>query len=143
MSHPYQNHITVIIGNPDEKFQTKVSEKAFEECRTEKDVWIDYVFRTFEIGSLQLEPKYKSPIDTIFSTMLEDEVRLAKPFHGITDNGGKELPVIMFFEDYVQDLSGNPIPIWRFTDEMLTQIAEYFKKVIKADWIHISSTLAI
>ena len=50
MSHPYQNHITVVIGNPDEKFQTKVSETAFDECRTEEEVWIEYVLRTFDIG---------------------------------------------------------------------------------------------
>ena len=43
MSHPYQNHITVVIGNPDEKFQTKVSETAFDECRSEEEVWVEYV----------------------------------------------------------------------------------------------------
>jgi len=143
MSNPYQNHITIVIGYPDEKFQKKVTKAAFDESRTEEDVWIDYVNKTFKIGALQVEPKYKSPIDTIFSTLLKDEVRLAKPFYGITNNAGKTLPVIMFFEDFIQDLSGNPIPIWRFTDEMLMQIADYFKKVIKSDWIHISSTLTL
>ena len=55
MSHPYQNHITVVIGNPDEKFQTKVSETAFDECRTEEEVWVEYVLRTFDIGTMQFE----------------------------------------------------------------------------------------
>ena len=70
MSHPYQNHITVVIGNPDEKFQTKVSETAFDECRSEEEVWVEYVLRTFDIGSMQFEPDYKSPIDTALTNLL-------------------------------------------------------------------------
>ena len=48
----------------------------------------------------------------------------------------------MFFEDYIQDLSGNPISILKFNDQVLRQLGDYFKRTIKADWIHISSTFA-
>ena len=140
MSHPYQNHITVVIGNPDEKFQTKVSETAFDECRTEEEVWVEYVLRTFDIGTMQLKPNYKSPIDTALTNLLGEEVRLAKPFHGFTNNDGKTFPVVMFYEEFIQDLSGNPISILKFNDQMLRQLGDYFKRTIKSDWIHISST---
>ena len=142
MSHPYQNHITVVIGKPDEKFQTKVSETAFDECRTEEEVWIEYVLRTFDCGTLQIEPNYKSPIDTAISNLLGEEIRLAKPFNGFTNNDGKTFPVIMLYEEYIQDLKGNPVSILKFNDQVLRQLGEYFKKVIKADWINISSTFA-
>ena len=142
MSHPYQNHITVVIGYPDEKFQIKVSETAFDECRTEEEVWIEYVLRTFDCGTLQIEPNYKSPIDTAISNLLGEEIRLAKPFNGFTNNDGKTFPVIMLYEDYIQDLKGNPVSILKFNDQVLRQLGEYFKKVIKADWINISSTFA-
>ena len=142
MSHPYQNHITVVIGNPDEKFQIKVSETAFDECRTEEEVWIEYVLRTFDCGTLQIEPNYKSPIDTAISNLLGEEIRLAKPFNGFTNNDGKTFPVIMLYEEYIQDLKGNPVSILKFNDQVLRQLGEYFKKVIKADWINISSTFA-
>ena len=142
MSHPYQNHITVVIGNPDDKFQTEVSEIAFDECMTEEEVWIDYVLRTFDIGTMQLGPNYKSPIDEALTNLLGEEVRLAKPFNGFTNNDGRTFPVIIFYEDYIQDLSGKPISILKFNDQILRLLGEYFKKVIRADWIHISSTLA-
>ena len=142
MSHPYQNHITVVIGNPDEKFQIKVSETAFDECRTEEEVWIEYVLRTFDCGTLQIEPNYKSPIDTAISNLLGEEIRLAKPFNGFTNNDGKTFPVIMLYEDYIQDLKGDPVSILKFNDQVLRQLGEYFKKVIKTDWINISSTFA-
>jgi hypothetical protein len=142
MSHPYQNHITVVIGNPNEKFQTKVSETAFDECRTEEEVWIEYVLRTFDVGTMQIEPDFKSPIDTALTNLLGEEVRLAKPFNGFTNNDGRTFPVIMLYEDYIQDLKGNPVSILKFNDQILRELGDYFKKVIKADWINISSTFA-
>jgi len=39
-------------------------------------------------------------------------------------------------------LKGNPVSILKFNDQVLRQLGEYFKKVIKADWINISSTFA-
>jgi len=43
MSHPYQNHITVVIGNPDEKFKTMVSHWEDKELAR-----IEIVFRNAE-----------------------------------------------------------------------------------------------
>ena len=64
---------------------------------------------------MQLKPNYKSPIDTALTNLLGEEVRLAKPFNGFTTNAGKTFPVVMFYEEFIQDLSGGSIARFRKT----------------------------
>ena len=142
MSNVYQSHLTIVIGNPNKEMQAIISQQAKQEGSMEEDLWFDYVLRKFDAGTDQNTPSHMSPIDEMLSIMLDDDIRIAKPFNGFTSNDGKTFPVIMFYEDFIQDLSGNPISILKFNDQMLRQLGDYFKKVIKTDWIHISSTFA-
>jgi hypothetical protein len=107
----------------------------------EEDVWFDYIREQFEAGTTPIPPHYMSHIDFMLSTMLGDDVRVAKPFNGFTQRDGRIFPVIIFYEDYIQDLEGTPISITRFTEKMIEMIRDYFQKVIKAEWVTISSTI--
>jgi len=77
----------------------------------------------------------------MLSTMLGEDVRVARPFNGFTPRDGRFFPVIIFYEDYIQDLEGVPISITRFTEKMLEILREYFQGVIKAEWVTLSSTI--
>ncbi len=141
MSNIYQSHLTVVIGNPNKEMQVLISQQAKEEGGMEEDFWFDYVLRKFDAGTEQIAPDYMSPIDEMLSIMLDDDIRVAKPFNGFTKRDGQIFPVIIFYEDYVQDLDGNPISLMRISDKMIEFIREYFLRVIKADWITVTSTI--
>ena len=141
MSHVYQSHLTVVIGNPNKEMQTVIAQEAKDQGGMEEDVWFDYVREQFEAGTTQLAPNYMSHIDFMLSTMLGDDVRVARPFNGFTQRDGRLFPVIIFYEDYIQDLEGVPISITRFTEKMIEILREYFQGVIKAEWVTISSTI--
>jgi hypothetical protein len=141
MSHIYQSHLTVVIGNPNKEMQVLISQQAKEEGGMEEDVWFDYVLRKFDAGTDQSEPKYMSPVDEMLSVMLNDDIRVAKPFNGFTKRDGRIFPVIIFYEDYIQDLEGNPISLMKISERMIELIREYFQRVVKADWITVTSTI--
>jgi hypothetical protein len=136
MSHTYQSHLTVIIGNPNKEIQDVKDLKGMEE-----DLWFDYVLEQFKAGTTQIAPHYMSHIDFMLSTMLDDDVRVAKPFNGFTKRDGRILPVIIFYEDYIQDLNGEPISIMRITEKMIEMIREHFQRVIRAEWVTVTSTI--
>jgi hypothetical protein len=73
--------------------------------------------------------------------MLDDDVRVAKPFNGFTKRDGRILPVIIFYEDYIQDLNGEPISIMRITEKMIEIIREHFQRVVRAEWVTVTSTI--
>jgi hypothetical protein len=141
MSHVYQSHLTVVIGNPNKEMQVLISQQAKEEGGMEEDVWFDYVLRKFDAGTEQILPSYKSPIDEMLSIMLDDDIRVAKPFNGFTKRDGRIFPVIIFYEDYIQDLEGNPISLMKISEKMIEMIRDYFLRVLKADWITVTSTI--
>ena len=141
MSHVYQSHLTVVIGNPNKDMQVLITQQAKEEGGMEEDIWFDYVLRKFDAGTEQTAPSYKSPIDEMLSIMLDDNIRVAKPFNGFTKRDGRIFPVIIFYEDYIQDLEGNPISLMKLSEKMIEMIREYFLRVIKADWITVTSTI--
>ena len=141
MSHIYQSHLTIVIGNPNKEMQVLISQQAKEEGGMEEDVWFDYVLRKFDAGTDQSEPKYMSPVDEMLSVMLNDDIRVAKPFNGFTKRDGRIFPVIIFYEDYIQDLEGNPISLMKISERMIELIREYFQRVVKADWITVTSTI--
>jgi hypothetical protein len=141
MSHTYQSHLTVVIGNPNKEMQTVIAQEAKKQGGMEEDVWFDYIREQFEAGTTQIAPHYMSHIDFMLSTMLGNDVRVAEPFNGFTQRDGRLFPVIIFYEDYIQDLEGNPIPITRFTEKMIGLIRDHFQEVIKAEWVTISSTI--
>ena len=141
MSHIYQSHLTVVIGNPNKEMQVLISQQAKEEGGMEEDVWFDYVLRKFDAGTDQSEPKYMSPVDEMLSVMLNDDIRVAKPFNGFTKRDGRIFPVIIFYEGYIQDLEGNPISLMKISERMIELIREYFQRVVKADWITVTSTI--
>ena len=141
MSNIYQSHLTVVIGNPNKEMQVLISQQAKEEGGMEEDVWFDYVLRKFDAGTDQSEPKYMSPVDEMLSVMLNDDIRVAKPFNGFTKRDGRIFPVIIFYEDYIQDLEGNPISLMKISERMIELIREYFQRVVKADWITVTSTI--
>lgn len=141
MSHTYQSHLTVVIGNPNKEMQTVISQEAKKQGGMEEDVWFDYIREHFEAVTAQIAPHYMSHIDFMLSTMLGEDVRVAEPFNGFTQKDGRMFPVIIFYEDYIQDLEGNPIPITRFTEKMIELIREHFQEEIKSEWITISSTI--
>ena len=122
MSHTYQSHLTVVIGNPNKEMQTVITQEAKDQGGMEEDVWFDYIREQFEAGTTQIAPHYMSHIDLMLSTMLGDDVRVAKPFNGFTQRDGRIFPVIIFYEDYIQDLEGTPISITRFTEKMIEMI---------------------
>ena len=142
MSHVYQSHLTVVIGNPNKEMQTLTSKQAKEEGGMEEDVWFDYVLRKFDAGTDQSAPKYMSPIDEMLSVMLNDDIRVAKPFNGFTKRDGRIFPVIIFYEEYIQDLEGNSISLMKISERMIELIREYFQRVIKADWINVTTTIS-
>ena len=84
MSNVYQSHLTVVIGNPNKEMQSLISRQAKKEGSMEEDLWFDYVLRKFDAGTDQIAPKYMSPIDEMLSIMLDDDIRVAKPFNGFT-----------------------------------------------------------
>ncbi len=141
MSNVYQSHLTVVIGNPNKDMQVLITQQAKEEGGMEEDVWFDYVLRKFDAGTEQIAPSYQSPIDEMLSIMLDDDIRVAKPFNGFTKRDGRIFPVIIFYEDYIQDLEGNPISLMKLSEKMIEMIREYFLRVIKADWITVTSTI--
>ena len=141
MSNIYQSHLTVVIGNPNKEMQVLISQQAKEEGGMEEDVWFDYVLRKFDAGTEQILPSYKSPIDEMLSIMLDDDIRVAKPFNGFTKRDGRIFPVIIFYEDYIQDLEGNPISLMKISEKMIEMIRDYFLRVLKADWITVTSTI--
>ena len=141
MSNIYQSHLTVVIGNPNKEMQVLISQQAKEEGGMEEDIWFDYVLRKFDAGTEQFAPSYISPIDEMLSIMLDEDIRVAKPFNGFTKRDGRIFPVIIFYEDYIQDLKGNPISLMKISEKMIEMIRDYFQRVIKADWITVSSTI--
>ena len=141
MSHTYQSHLTVIIGNPNKEIQAIINQDVKDLKGMEEDLWFDYVLEQFKAGTTQIAPHYMSHIDFMLSTMLDDDVRVAKPFNGFTKRDGRILPVIIFYEDYIQDLKGEPISIMRITEKMIEMIREHFQKVIRAEWVTVSSTI--
>ena len=141
MSNVYQSHLTVVIGNPNKEMQSFISKQAKNEGSMEEDLWFDYVLRKFDAGTEQIAPSYKSPIDEMLSIMLDDDIRVAKPFNGFTKRDGRIFPVIIFYEDYIQDLEGNPISLMKISERMIELITEYFQRVVKADWITVTSTI--
>ena len=141
MSHTYQSHLTVIIGNPNKEMQAVINQDVKDLKGMEEDLWFDYVLEQFKAGTTQIAPHYMSHIDFMLSTMLGDDVRVAKPFNGFTKRNGRILPVIIFYEDYIQDLNGEPISIMRITEKMIEMIREHFQKVIRAEWVTVSSTI--
>ena len=141
MSHTYQSHLTVVIGNPNKEMQAVIDQDVKDLKGMEEDLWFDYVLEQFKAGTTQIAPHYMSHIDFMLSTMLGDDVRVAKPFNGFTKRNGRILPVIIFYEDYIQDLNGEPISIMRITEKMIEMIREHFQKVIRAEWVTVSSTI--
>jgi hypothetical protein len=141
MSHTYQSHLTVVIGNPNKEMQAVIDQDVKDLKGMEEDLWFDYVLEQFKAGTTQIAPHYMSHIDFMLSTMLDDDVRVAKPFNGFTKRDGRILPVIIFYEDYIQDLNGEPISIMRITEKMIEMIREHFQKVIRAEWVTVSSTI--
>ena len=141
MSHTYQSHLTVVIGNPNKEMQAVIDQDVEDLKGMEEDLWFDYVLEQFKAGTTQIAPHYMSHIDFMLSTMLGDDVRVAKPFNGFTKRNGRILPVIIFYEDYIQDLNGEPISIMRISEKMIEMIREHFQKVIRAEWVTVSSTI--
>jgi len=141
MSHTYQSHLTVIIGNPNKEMQAIINQDVKDLKGMEEDLWFDYVLEQFKAGTTQIAPHYMSHIDFMLSTMLDDDVRVAKPFNGFTKRDGRILPVIIFYEDYIQDLNGEPISIMRITEKMIEMIREYFQRVVRAEWVTVTSTI--
>ena len=141
MSHTYQSHLTVIIGNPNKEIQAIINQDVKDLKGMEEDLWFDYVLEQFKAGTTQIAPHYMSHIDFMLSTMLDDDVRVAKPFNGFTKRDGRILPVIIFYEDYIQDLNGEPISIMRITEKMIEIIREHFQRVVRAEWVTVTSTI--
>ena len=141
MSHTYQSHLTVIIGNPNKEMQAVINQDVKDLKGMEEDLWFDYVLEQFKAGTTQIAPHYMSHIDFMLSTMLDDDVRVAKPFNGFTKRDGRILPVIIFYEDYIQDLNGEPISIMRITEKMIEMIREHFQRVVRAEWVTVTSTI--
>ncbi|MDB9975554.1 hypothetical protein OAE24_05225 [Candidatus Thioglobus sp.] len=141
MSHTYQSHLTVIIGNPNKEMQAIINQDVKDLKGMEEDLWFDYVLEQFKAGTTQIAPHYMSHIDFMLSTMLDDDVRVAKPFNGFTKRDGRILPVIIFYEDYIQDLNGEPISIMRITEKMIEVIREHFQRVVRAEWVTVTSTI--
>ena len=141
MSHTYQSHLTVIIGNPNKEIQAIINQDVKDLKGMEEDLWFDYVLEQFKAGTTQIAPHYMSHIDFMLSTMLDDDVRVAKPFNGFTKRDGRILPVIIFYEDYIQDLNGEPISIMRISEKMIESIREYFQRVVRAEWVTVTSTI--
>ena len=141
MSHTYQSHLTVVIGNPNKEMQVVIDQDVKDLKGMEEDLWFDYVLEQFKAGTTQIAPHYMSHIDFMLSTMLDDDVRVAKPFNGFTKRDGRILPVIIFYEDYIQDLNGEPISIMRITEKMIEVIREHFQRVVRAEWVTVTSTI--
>ena len=141
MSHTYQSHLTVVIGNPNKEMQAVINQDVKDLKGMAEDLWFDYVLEQFKAGTTQIAPHYMSHIDFMLSTMLDEDVRVAKPFNGFTTRDGRILPVIIFYEDYIQDLNGEPISIMRITEKMIEMIREHFQKVIRAEWVTVTSTI--
>ena len=83
MSHVYQSHLTVVIGNPNKEMQTVIAQEAKDQGGMEEDVWFDYVREQFKAGTTQLAPNYMSHIDFMLSTMLGEDV-VRKVTNGLT-----------------------------------------------------------
>ena len=141
MSHSYQSHLTVVIGNPNKEMQAVINQEVKYLKGMAEDLWFDYVLKQFKAGTTQRAPHYMSHIDFILSTMLDEDIRVAKPFNGFTQRDGRIFPVIIFYEDYIQDLNGEPISIMRITEKMIEILREYFQRVVKAEWVTITSTI--
>jgi hypothetical protein len=141
MSHTYQSHLTVVIGNPNKEMQAVIDQDVKDLKGMEEDLWFDYVLEQFKAGTTQIAPHYMSHIDFMLSTMLDDDVRVAKPFNGFTKRDGRILPVIIFYEDYIQDLNGEPISIMRISEKMIESIREHFQRVVRAEWVTVTSTI--
>ena len=141
MSHTYQSHLTVVIGNPNKEMQAVIDQDVKDLKGMEEDLWFDYVLEQFKAGTTQIAPHYMSHIDFMLSTMLGDDVRVAKPFNGFTKRNGRILPVIIFYEDYIQDLNGEPISIMRISEKMIESIREHFQRVVRAEWVTVTSTI--
>jgi len=141
MSHTYQSHLTVVIGNPNKEMQAVINQDVKDLKGMAEDLWFDFVLEQFKAGTTQIAPHYMSHIDFMLSTMLDDDVRVAKPFNGFTKRDGRILPVIIFYEDYIQDLNGEPISIMRITEKMIEMIREHFQRVVRAEWVTVTSTI--
>ena len=141
MSHTYQSHLTVVIGNPNKEMQAVINQDVKDLKGMAEDLWFDFVLEQFKAGTTQIAPHYMSHIDFMLSTMLGDDVRVAKPFNGFTKRNGRILPVIIFYEDYIQDLNGEPISIMRISEKMIEMIREHFQRVVRAEWVTVTSTI--
>ena len=143
-SRNFQNHLTIIIGPPDQKaIDQNIGNWTNDANDSIDNLWIEHVSSYVHLLTEHQAPEYISAIELLLSSMLEEEVQVANPYLGFTMNKGCSFPVIIFYEDYIQDLSGNPIPMTRFNDFMLENIGEYFQKILQCDWHHISLTTKI
>jgi hypothetical protein len=146
MSYHHQNHLTVVLGHPrenDKSLNLELDELAIKSNKTLEDAWIYYAACMVDMSVTPENSKDASPLEVLFSAFFGQEIIVHKPFLGCTFRGIKALPVAIFYEGSIQDLSGNLIPISRFTKDMREAIGTLFYRVIKPEWVHISSTVEL
>ena len=143
-STEFQNHLTIILGPPDQKAieqntgnWTNVTNDSLD------NLWIQYVSSFAEILAKHKAPNYISELERLFAVVLNEPIRLERISVGKTCTRELVVPKIIIYESDLTDINEAPFPMKWFCEDTRFLIGHYINLLIKSKWIHISTSLAI
>ena len=137
----FQNHLTIVVGPPKIK---EIEDNAKNWLCTHppsvEDAWFEHIANTVFITTMP-EPKDETILDSFMSHVLGQKVN-TKPFVvAKTYRGEKMLPALYLYEQYVTIHKGGIVSIENYTKSVRQMIGEYFHKLLKSQWIHVSTSM--
>ena len=140
----FQNHLTIIIGPPDQKaIDQNIGNWTNDVNDSIDNLWIEHVSNFVDLLTEHQEPEYISELERIFSHVLHEGVRIEGSFVGQSCSGNIVVPAITFYENEMTDINGIAIPIERFTKDIRDLIGRFLFSLMKPKWVHISISMAI
>ena len=140
----FQNHLTIIIGPPNQKAidqnignWTNVANDSID------NLWIEHVSSYVDLLTEHRAPEYISELERIFTHFLQEGVRIEGSFVGQSWRGNIVVPAIIIYEKDITDVNGIAIPIERFTKDIRDVIGRFLFTLMKPNWIHTSISVAI
>ena len=140
----FQNHLTIIIGPPDQKaIDQNIGNWTNDVNDSIDNLWIEHVSNFVDLLTEHQEPEYISELERIFSHVLHEGVRIEGSFVGQSWRGNIVVPAIIIYEKDITDVNGIAIPIERFTKDIRDLIGRFLFSLMKPKWVHISISMAI
>jgi hypothetical protein len=140
----FQNHLTIIIGPPDQKaIDQNIGNWTNDVNDSIDNLWVEHVSNYVDLLTEHQAPEYISDLERIFTHVLHEGVRIEGSFVGQSWRGNVVVPAIIFYEKDITDVNGIAIPIERFTKDIRDLIGHFIFSLMKPKWVHTSISVAI